>query len=57
MQSLGSSGKKDDTTDVWRQGEVESRLEYALIKGIDKYVTLDVEEARVKKVSDALYLL
>ena len=49
-QSLGAAGKKEDATDVWRQGTTEARLEYALIKGIDKYVTEDTEEARVKKV-------
>ncbi len=33
---------------TWREGTVEERLRYALIKGIDKYVEADSEEARQK---------
>ena len=32
----------------WRQGTVEERLSHALVKGIDNYIELDTEEARVK---------
>jgi len=32
----------------WRQGTVEQRLAHALIKGIDKFVVEDAEEARQK---------
>ncbi len=32
----------------WRNESVESRLSHALIKGIDKYVVEDTEEARLK---------
>ncbi|MFV1966876.1 MAG: methionine synthase [Pirellulaceae bacterium] len=32
----------------WRDTTVEKRLKHALIKGIDKFVTEDVEEARAK---------
>ncbi|MEM7781746.1 MAG: methionine synthase [Planctomycetota bacterium] len=32
----------------WREGSVEDRLAHALIKGIDKFVTEDTEEARQK---------
>ena len=32
----------------WRQGSVEERLSHALVKGIDTYIELDAEEARVK---------
>ena len=42
----GKSGKKDEVADVWRSETVEHRLEYALVKGIDKFVTEDTEEAR-----------
>lgn len=31
----------------WRDEPVEKRLEYALIKGIDKFVVADTEEARI----------
>jgi 5-methyltetrahydrofolate--homocysteine methyltransferase len=32
----------------WRNGTVEERLAHALVKGIDTYIELDAEEARVK---------
>lgn len=32
----------------WRSGTVEERLSHALVKGIDSYIELDAEEARVK---------
>jgi 5-methyltetrahydrofolate--homocysteine methyltransferase len=32
----------------WRNGTVEERLSHALVKGIDAYIQLDAEEARVK---------
>jgi 5-methyltetrahydrofolate--homocysteine methyltransferase len=35
-------------TEEWRNGSVEDRLSHALVKGIDTYIELDAEEARVK---------
>jgi 5-methyltetrahydrofolate--homocysteine methyltransferase len=32
----------------WRSGTVEERLSHALVKGIDTYIEVDAEEARVK---------
>ena len=32
----------------WRNGTVEERLSHALVKGIDSYIDIDTEEARVK---------
>jgi 5-methyltetrahydrofolate--homocysteine methyltransferase len=32
----------------WRHGTVEERLAHALVKGIDAYIEIDTEEARVK---------
>jgi len=32
----------------WRGGTVEERLSHALVKGIDAYIEIDTEEARVK---------
>ena len=32
----------------WRNGTVEERLSHALVKGIDTYIEVDAEEARVK---------
>jgi 5-methyltetrahydrofolate--homocysteine methyltransferase len=33
----------------WRKFDVEKRLEYALVKGITKYIVGDTEEARINK--------
>jgi 5-methyltetrahydrofolate--homocysteine methyltransferase len=35
-------------TEEWRNGTVEERLSHALVKGIDSYIEIDAEEARVK---------
>uniref|UniRef100_A0A8C3UG44 Methionine synthase n=1 Tax=Catharus ustulatus TaxID=91951 RepID=A0A8C3UG44_CATUS len=48
-QNHAEGGKKVVQTDEWRKGSVEERLEYALIKGIEKYVTADTEEARLNQ--------
>jgi 5-methyltetrahydrofolate--homocysteine methyltransferase len=34
--------------EAWRGGTVEERLTHALVKGIDAYIEIDAEEARVK---------
>ncbi|XP_022526031.2 methionine synthase [Astyanax mexicanus] len=47
-QNYAKGGKKVIQTDEWRKGNVEERLEYALIKGIEKYVVEDTEEARAQ---------
>ncbi|KAI3365357.1 hypothetical protein L3Q82_010443, partial [Scortum barcoo] len=47
-QNNVKGGKKVVQTDEWREGSVEERLEYALIKGIEKYVVEDVEECRAQ---------
>ncbi|KAG9268036.1 methionine synthase [Astyanax mexicanus] len=47
-QNNAKGGKKVIQTDEWRKGNVEERLEYALIKGIEKYVVEDTEEARAQ---------
>ena len=40
-------GKKSlETDEAWRQEPVEKRLKHALIKGINKYIIEDTEEAR-----------
>jgi 5-methyltetrahydrofolate--homocysteine methyltransferase len=41
--------KKDSGEDLsWRNDSVEQRLKHALVKGIDRFITQDVEEARQK---------
>lgn len=44
-----AGGKKavSGEDDAWREMSVEKRLEHSLVKGIDKYVVEDVEEARL----------
>ena len=44
-----SPGKKAVVEDqAWRNESVESRLSHALVKGIDKFIVEDTEEARLK---------
>lgn len=45
----GQGTKKGRVEDLsWREGTVEARLSHALVKGIDKFVVEDTEEARLK---------
>ncbi|MBB5338361.1 5-methyltetrahydrofolate--homocysteine methyltransferase [Edaphobacter lichenicola] len=44
VDSVASEKKAEE----WRSGTVEERLSHALVKGIDTYIELDAEEARVK---------
>ncbi len=39
-------GKKEEKDEAWREKPVAERLKYSLVKGIDKYVVEDTEEAR-----------
>ncbi|PNI55281.1 MTR isoform 4 [Pan troglodytes] len=48
-QTQGTGGKKVIQTDEWRSGPVEERLEYALVKGIEKHIIEDTEEARLNQ--------
>ncbi|PVD26012.1 hypothetical protein C0Q70_13680 [Pomacea canaliculata] len=48
-QNKDTGVKKAESIDEWRHNPVEQRLAYALIKGIDKYVVEDTEEARKDK--------
>ena len=47
-QTLGSEGKVREKDEAWRNGTVEERISYALVKGITEYIEDDAEEARVK---------
>ena len=42
------TGKKIEEDLTWRNEPVEKRLEYALLKGIDRFIEEDTEVARVK---------
>ncbi|NNM29468.1 MAG: dihydropteroate synthase, partial [Akkermansiaceae bacterium] len=44
----GKGGKKLEEDLAWREDPVEKRLEHALLKGIDKFIDEDTEEARQK---------
>jgi 5-methyltetrahydrofolate--homocysteine methyltransferase len=54
LVELGEKLKGADTVqsekkaEEWRNGTVEERLSHALVKGIDAYIEIDAEEARVK---------
>jgi 5-methyltetrahydrofolate--homocysteine methyltransferase len=54
LVDLGERLKGEDTVvsekkaEEWRHGTVEERLSHALVKGIDNFIELDTEEARVK---------
>jgi 5-methyltetrahydrofolate--homocysteine methyltransferase len=48
-ETVKSGKKKGRVEDLaWRKGTVEERLKHALIKGVDKFVVEDAEEARQK---------
>jgi len=49
-QSHSGGAKAAAVADEWRSKSCEERLEYSLIKGIDKWVEEDTEEARCNKV-------
>ena len=44
----GQGGKKLEEDLSWREEPVEKRLEHALLRGIDKFIDEDTEEARKK---------
>ena len=51
-EKLKAAGTNDiaaeKKAEEWRSGTVEERLSHALVKGIDTYIEIDAEEARVK---------
>ena len=49
-EKLKDVGKvvSEKKAEEWRNGTVEERLSHALVKGIDAYIEIDAEEARVK---------
>ncbi|XP_022354968.1 methionine synthase isoform X4 [Enhydra lutris kenyoni] len=49
IKTHGKGGKKVVQTDEWRNGPIEERLEYALVKGIEKHIIEDTEEARLNQ--------
>ncbi len=49
-QQKGSGAAATADEEEWRTRSVEERLEHSLVKGIDKYVVEDTEEARLDNV-------
>ncbi len=49
-ETLKNAGSvvSEKKAEEWRHGTVEERLSHALVKGIDTYIEIDAEEARVK---------
>jgi 5-methyltetrahydrofolate--homocysteine methyltransferase len=49
-EKLKGIGKavNEKKAEEWRNGTVDERLSHALVKGIDTYIEIDAEEARVK---------
>jgi 5-methyltetrahydrofolate--homocysteine methyltransferase len=48
LKSAGGVVVSEKKAEEWRNGTVEERLSHALVRGIDAYIELDAEEARVK---------
>jgi 5-methyltetrahydrofolate--homocysteine methyltransferase len=47
LKGVGRAGN-EKKAEEWRYGTVEERLSHALVKGIDTYIEIDAEEARIK---------
>jgi 5-methyltetrahydrofolate--homocysteine methyltransferase len=47
LKNVGTA-VNEKKAEEWRNGTVEERLSHALVKGIDTYIEIDAEEARVK---------
>ncbi len=46
-ESYKATGRRTEEELAWRDGGVEERLTHALVKGIDKFIVADTEEARL----------
>jgi 5-methyltetrahydrofolate--homocysteine methyltransferase len=44
----GITKEKTEKSEEWRNGSVEERLSYSLVKGLTDYIDADTEEARLK---------
>mgnify|MGYP001321213159 CR=1 FL=1 len=45
-ENISSSSSKEDKKEEWRELELQDRITHSLVKGIDKFIVEDVEEAR-----------
>ncbi|WP_299679351.1 methionine synthase [uncultured Dokdonia sp.] len=46
-ETVGQKAIVEKETEAWREGDIQSRITRALVKGIDKYIVEDVEQARL----------
>jgi 5-methyltetrahydrofolate--homocysteine methyltransferase len=49
-QAAGKTETTEKIEEEWRKGTVEERLSHALVRGIDTFINVDTEEARLKYV-------
>ena len=47
-KAAGKTEINEKIEEEWRKGTVEERLSHALVRGIDAYINIDTEEARLK---------
>ena len=47
-QAAGKTETTEKIEEEWRKGTVEERLSHALVRGIDAFINVDTEEARIK---------
>ncbi len=45
-ENVSNSSNKDEKKEEWRELELQERITHSLVKGIDKFIIDDVEEAR-----------
>jgi 5-methyltetrahydrofolate--homocysteine methyltransferase len=46
-EGIKNEGKKEEKEDAWRALPVVERIKHSLIRGLDEFIELDVEEARL----------
>ena len=45
-ENISNSSNKEDKKEEWRELELQDRITHSLVKGNDKFILEDVEEAR-----------
>ena len=55
-ENVSSTSVKDEKKEEWRDDDIQSRLTHSLVKGIDKFIIDDVEEAR-KNSDKAIHVI
>lgn len=47
----GNTKSNEKTVQEWRSGSIQERLTHSLVKGIDEFIEIDIEEARLSVTS------